>query len=382
MRSRCASLLAISLLGCGPSLPTLDDEVGDASSEGSDGEPGTEGETSETSSSSTGEPTTDTDTTDETETSADECPTSLHGGKVIITDESDLAYFACLEDAYWIEISASVTDLSFLSELEVSDHLRLRGTPNLVSLAGLDSLREVEWLEVEDAPNMVDLSGLPADFELYELIIGPGNAGLTSIALPRLAEPGLQFAFWDRPTLDILASASWPPHTIDVWHSEVLEELDAIAECCVAQQATLSLTLTDTPLLTDLQGLEPFTMLGRFALLDTPEVVSLAGLANLEQVDSLRLSNGCTYDGPASLVDLQGLEQLAVVDSLSIQTQTALVSLAGLSMQLEVDSAIFERNLLLDQALVDAWFAAAMPSGQHYSCGNIGSEPCDDFCPQ
>ncbi|NJK32086.1 MAG: hypothetical protein HC927_06525 [Deltaproteobacteria bacterium] len=137
---RALVVLMLGVLGCGPALPTLDDERGDESSEAessseadSSSESTSESTSETTDETTTGETTTDEATTDET---GGECPTHSHG-MLEIDDSTDLDTLACLIEAQWVYIEGSFTDLSFLSTLEVVGGLQLRGTPQLVDFGGL-----------------------------------------------------------------------------------------------------------------------------------------------------------------------------------------------------------------------------------------------------
>jgi hypothetical protein len=112
-----------------------------------------------------------------------------------------------------------------------------------------------------------------------------------------------------------------------------------------------------------------------------PEVVSLTGLQNLESVSDLEISDGCTPVNGAKLANLHGLEQLAAVDFLKISGQGGLLSLDGLPTEISLGFAVIANNPMLDQALIDEWFAAAMLR-DYDSCDNLNGLPCEGICPQ
>ncbi|NJK32085.1 MAG: hypothetical protein HC927_06520 [Deltaproteobacteria bacterium] len=239
----------------------------------------------------------------------------------------------------------------------------------------------VEYLGIFDAPSMVDLAGLPADASIENLGVGGDLASLTSIAMPPGGARKLRFSDWQRSSLDLLATASPAPLSISVSRAPLLEDLDDIAQCCIDQQAELSIAVFDTPLLTELQGLEPFTELARLQASGSPEVVSLAGLQNLEVVGELVIGDHCSAPDPSlGLTDLHGLEQLVEVADLEFSGQAELVSLAGLPTELVVGHADMSRNPMLAQALINAWFAAVMLQPQ--GCDNLDGPPCEGICPQ
>lgn len=386
MRRAWALVVVLAGLGCGPAQPPGGDELGEtdasstsaaetSSSETSAAETGS----SETSAAETSSGETGSSETSSGETGVSECPTQL--GSITITDETDLSTLACLVEAEWVEVGGSFTDLAFLSTLERVDFLIIRDNPNLVDLSGLDSLQMVDQLWLSDSPSIVDLAGLPADVSIWLLSLAGDLSSLTSLAMPPNGARRLHFTSWQRSDLALLMTASPSPTAIAVSDAPLLPNLDDVAQCCLAQQAELELELADTPLLTALQGLEPFTTLAKFKLYDNPEVESLAGLANLVQVGALGLDDECFGDWDAELTNLQGLEQLEQVDTLTIDVQNGLVSLDGLPTDLDVGVAVFAHNPMLDQALIDAWVASAMP-GETYGCDNLDGPACEGICPQ
>jgi hypothetical protein len=385
MRRAWALVVVVAGLGCGPAQPPGGDELGessDASDASSSGEAGSSSsETSSGSSSSETETEASATETSEgtSETGVSECPTQV--GSITITDETDLDTLACLVEADWVEVSGSFADLAFLSTLERVDYLVIRNNPNLVDLGGLDSLQMVGQLWLSNSPSVVDLAGLPADVSIWLLSVGGDLSSLVSLAMPPNGARRLEFAFWQRADLELLMTASPTPTFIAVRDAPLLPDLDDIAQCCLAQQAELGLEISGTPLLTTLQGLEPFTTLASFKLYDNPEVESLAGLANLVQVGELRLDDYCFPLWGAKLANLQGLEQLVQVDTLAINAQAGLVSLDGLPSDLAVGLVEMGYNPMLDQALIDAWLASAMPNDA-WGCDNLNGPGCEGICPQ
>lgn len=386
MRRAWALVVVVAGLGCGPAQPPGGDELGetDASStsaaETSSSETSAAGTgSSETSAAETSSGETSSGETSSGETGVSECPTQL--GSITITDETDLSTLACLIEAEWVEVGGSFTDLAFLSTLERVDYLVIRDNPNLVDLSGLDSLQMVGQLWLSDSPSMVDLAGLPADVSIWMVGLSSDLSSLVSLAMPPNGARRLEFAYWQRADLELLMTASPAPNFIAVRDAPLLPDLDDIAHCCLAQQAELGLEISGTPLLTTLQGLEPFTGLASFKLYDNPEVESLAGLANLVQVGELRLDDYCFPLWGAKLANLHGLEQLVQVDTLAINAQGGLVSLEGLPSDLDVGLVEIGYNPMLDQALIDAWLASAMP-GDEWGCGNLNGPACEGICPQ
>ncbi len=269
MRRAWALVVVVAGLGCGPAQPPGGDELGEtdasstspaetSSSETSAAETGS----SETSAAETSSGETSSGETSSGETGVSECPTQL--GSITITDETDLSTLACLIEAEWVEVGGSFTDLAFLSTLERVDYLVIRDNPNLVDLSGLDSLQMVGQLWLSDSPSMVDLAGLPAEVSIWMVGLSSDLSSLVSLAMPPNGARRLEFAYWQRADLELLMTASPAPNFIAVRDAPLLPDLDDIAHCCLAQQAELGLEISGTPLLTTLQGLEPFTTLASF----------------------------------------------------------------------------------------------------------------------
>ena len=390
---RLGLVAALALLGCGPPSPTLEDGLGDdaestdGSSESSTGDTeidtsGTGNTETESSSTDTDSSSTDTDSssTDSSDTDED-CPTEILG-MLEIDDQSDLSAFACLEEAQWVYIEGSFSDLSFLSTLTTVEVLNLRNLPNLTSLESLASLQQIQELWLRELPALTDLGGLRDDVEMLRLRVGPGT-GLQSLAMPPGGSQVLTLYSWDRSDLSILTTTAPPLRALDISSAPLVTDLSPIADCCLAQAPEFSLTLAGALGATALEGLEPFTILHEFELYDSGTVNALTGLQNLSTVEVIQIKTDCSPDAVVSpLVDLHGLEGLTTVVWLNIEELELLTSLAGLPTGgAAFDSVSFYGNATLDKALIDAW-QATVTIGNLQSCDNLNDQPCEGFCPQ
>jgi hypothetical protein len=197
-------------------------------------------------------------------------------------------------------------------------------TPNLHSLAGLDSLRGVEFLVIDET-GISDLQGLEAlDSASFDFIIS-NNLLLTSLD----GASGLRYAYllsmWNNPLLTSLSdldSLSFiqslgvydHPALVSLFRPSQLEHVNSMY---IGNNSALQL-------LTGFEGITQLT--GDIQIADNPELVSLIGL---QQVQTCR---HVEINGNTSLTSMAGLGSLnAVSGNFLVVGNEALINMNGLN---------------------------------------------------
>lgn len=233
-------------------------------------------------------------------------------------------YPGCVNVVRPITIQGSdITSLQELSGISSVNQLDILRTPNLHTLAGLDSLRVAMTLTIE-LTGLTNLEGLGGLDSVNWFLRISNNLHLQDLT----GLDGLQFAdalsvynnaqLTSLHGLNALTNANslgvdFNPRLMDLTGMPVLTELH-----------TLYVANNDS--LQSLAGLETITMIHRDVLLQSnPALVSIDALHNVSSLEDIDIT------GNTSLVSLSGLGSLAVVTgNFSLSGNDDLVNLEGL----------------------------------------------------
>src|SRR6187401_230629 len=233
-------------------------------------------------------------------------------GDVVLNSQAQVDGFAATEVNGTITITGtSITNLNGLSELTKCQSLIVFNNPALTSIIGLASLEEVEKSLV-----------FRSNGALVHLV------GLSSLTTVGTAPPDALIIENNDNMVDIdgLFSLIFA-HTLRISGNAKLADVDGSS---ALEEVVDFFTITDNPLLTNLNGLSNFTSLssqsGYLMIANNDALTSISGLSNLSHLPGLIVQNN------SLLSNLDGLSKVTamIFGGLTIENNPALTNIDGL----------------------------------------------------